>query len=51
MVTKQNLGQWNLFVAVNILYDYREVGCVLLFATWFVDGKTLIFLSKDETEA
>ena len=51
MVTKQNLGQWNLSVAENLLDNYGEVWWVFLCVTWLMDCETRIFLLKSETEA
>lgn len=51
MVTKQNLGQWNLSVAENLLDNYGEVWWVFLCVSWLMDCETRIFLLKSETEA
>lgn len=44
MVTKQNLGQRNLSVTINVLHDNGEVWCVFLRVTWFMNCETRIFL-------
>lgn len=44
VITKQNFGQRNLSVTINVLHDNGKVWGVFLCVTWCMDCETRIFL-------